>query len=353
MAEMKAAVLTAHGGPEALQVRTDWSRPEPSAGEVLVRVVAAAANNTDIWTREGSYGLPGDPTAKAGWRGPISFPRVQGGDAAGVVAGVGPGVDPSRIGQRVLVDPALYRDEARDAPPVGLLGSEADGGFAEFVVVSAERAHDVTDSPLSDEQLAALPVSYGTAMGMLERARIVAGETVVITGASGGVGLALVQLAVARGVRVIAVTSGSKAAQVRSAGASHVVDRGADDLVKQIGQCGPADIDAVADVAGGPLIAQLMPLIRDDGRWVIAGAVAGPVVDFDLRRLYLHNVSVVGSSMHTRDHFATLLDAARSGAVQPVIAARYPLDEVAMAQEYFRRGQHFGKIVITLQAPLS
>ncbi len=345
---MNAAVLTAHGGPEVLQLRSDWPRPEPSAGEVLVRVVAAAVNNTDIWTREGAYGLPGAPDARSGWRGPIAFPRIQGGDIAGVIADVGTGVDADRVGQRVLVDPALYRDKARDAPPLGLLGSEADGGFAQFVTASAEQVHDVTASPLSDEQLAALPVAYGTAMGMLERAGIAEGETLVVTGASGGVGLALVQLAAARGAQVIAVTSGSKAADVLSAGAAHAVDRNADDLAGEIDACSPSGVDAVADVAGGPLIGQLMPLIRDDGRWVIAGAVAGAVVDFDLRRLYLHNLSLIGSSMHTRDHFTALVDAALTGAIQPVIAARYALHDLAAAQEQFGRGQHVGKIVIAI-----
>lgn len=345
---MKAVVLTGHGGPEVLQLRRDWRRPEPGSGEVLVRVVAASVNNTDIWTREGSYGLAGEPDAKAGWRGPITFPRVQGGDVAGVIADVGPGVDAGRVGQRVLVDPALYRDDARDAPPIGLLGSEADGGFAEFVTVSAEQAHDVTGSPLSDEQLAALPVAYGTAMGMLERADITRGETVVVTGASGGVGLALVQLAATRAARVIAVTSGGKADDVLAAGASHTVDRNAEDLAQHIGQHSPGGVDAVADVAGGPLIARLMPLVRDDGRWVIAGAVAGPVVNFDLRRLYLHNISLIGSSMHTRDHFATLVDAARAGTVQPVVAVEYPLDDIASAQEEFSRGRHVGKITISI-----
>lgn len=338
-------VLTAHGGPEVLQLRDDWPRPVPKSGELLVRVAAAAVNNTDVWTREGAYGLPGDPQALAGWRGHLQFPRVQGGDIAGTVAEVGPGVDPSRVGQRVLVDPALYRDLGRDAPPVGLLGSEADGGFAEYVTVDADQAHDMTDSPLSDEQLAALPVAYGTAMGMVERAAVIAGETLVVTGASGGVGLALVQLAAARGATVIAVTSASKAGDVLVAGAVHTVDRSTD-LAAQVKASCPHGVDAVADVAGGPLLGELMPLIRDDGRWVIAGAVAGPVVEFDLRRLYLHNIRLIGSSMHTRDHFAVLADLARRGTVQPVIAGRYPLDGIASAQAHFARQQHVGKIVI-------
>lgn len=347
MRRMKAVVLTAHGGPEVLQSRGDWPRPVPNTGEVLVRVMAAAVNNTDLWTRQGAYGLPGEPDARAGWRGPLRFPRVQGGDICGVIVEVGPGVDVDRIGRRVLVDPALYSDRTGDAPPVGLLGSEADGGFAEFVVVAAAQAHDVTGSPLSDEQLAALPVAYGTAMGMVERAGITAGETVVVTGASGGVGLALVQLAEARGARVIAVTSGGKAADVLAAGASQTVDRDGD-LAEQIARHSPGGVDAVADVVGGPLIAQLMPLVRDDGRWVVAGAVAGAVVEFDLRRLYLHNISLIGSSMHTREHFAALLRTARDGAVRPVIAARYTLDDLATAQEEFSRHRHVGKIVVTI-----
>ncbi|AGF72270.1 alcohol dehydrogenase [Corynebacterium halotolerans YIM 70093 = DSM 44683] len=315
---------------------------------MLVQTRAAALNNTDIWTREGAYGLPGEPDARAGWRGPLSFPLIQGGDIAGVITEAGAGVDADRVGQRVLVDPAIYLDDSPTAPPVGLLGSEADGGFAEFVTVTGAQAHDVTDSPLTDEQLAALPVSYGTAMGMLERAGIAEGENVVVTGASGGVGLALVQLAAARGANVTAVTSGSKATQVLAAGARHTVDRGSGALAEQIENHTRGKVDAVADIAGGALVSELLPLVRDNGRWVIAGAVAGPVVEFDLRRLYLHNISLIGSSMHTRGHFAALLGTARSGAVQPVIAARFPLDEIAEAQEYFSRGDYVGKIVINL-----
>lgn len=340
---MKAVVLTAHGGPEVLRSCGDRSRPVPRSGEVLVRVLAAAVNNTDVWTRQGVYGLPGAPNARAGWRGPIDFPRVQGGDICGVVAEVGPGVDADLIGRRVLVDPALYRDDTEDAPPVGLLGSEADGGFAEFVVVAADQAHNVTDSSLSDEELAALPVAYGTAMGMLERAAVASGETIVVTGASGGVGLALVHLAKARGANVIALTSGDKAAQVLAAGASHTVDR-AGDLVEQVDRYAPGGVDAVADVVGGPLISRLLPLVRDDGRW----AVAGPIVEFDLRRLYLHNISLIGSSMHTRAHFARLVETAREDAVRPVIAARYALDDLVAAQERLVRHRHVGKIVITI-----
>jgi NADPH:quinone reductase-like Zn-dependent oxidoreductase len=346
---MTAAVLFRHGGPEALEVRTDWPVPRLRAGQVLVRVGAAAVNNTDLWTREGAYGLPGRPEAEAGWRGPVDFPRVQGGDIAGVVSETAEDVPDTWLGRRVLVDPAFYAGDSADAAPVGLLGSEADGGFATYVAVDAARVHDMTASPLSDGELAALPVAYGTAMGMLERSGLGSGEAVLVTGASGGVGLALVQLAAARGARVLALTSASKAAALREAGAEVALSRETEParLREQVAAAVPDGLDAVADVAGGPWLEHLLPALREGGRWVIAGAVAGPVVSFDLRRLYLHNLSLVGSSMHTRAHFAALVELARSGAVRPRIAAGYRLGELHAAQEEFRRGTHVGKITIT------
>ncbi|MDL5159736.1 zinc-binding dehydrogenase [Actinomycetospora termitidis] len=344
---MQAAVLTGFGGPEVLRVR-EVAKPAPGRGEVLVEVRAAAMNNTDLWTRQGAYGLPGRPEALAGWRGPIAFPRIQGGDIAGVVREVGDGVDPAWRGRRVLVDPALYDGPSDDARPVGLLGSEADGGFAEAVVVGAERVHDMSDSPLSDEALACLPIAYGTATGMLERGRIGAGETVLVTGASGGVGLALVQLAAARDAHVVALTTPDKAAAVREAGAAATVDRrrDADDLAAALAEVAPGGFDAVADVVGGAVLPAVLPLVRDDGRWVIAGAMAGPVVEFDLRRLYLHNVALIGSSMHTPAHFARLAADAVAGRIAPRIAARYALADIHAAQEEFARSAHVGKIVV-------
>ncbi|SFE15944.1 NADPH:quinone reductase [Actinopolyspora alba] len=343
---MRAVLLTGHGGPENLEHHDDVATPEPGPGQLLVRVGAGALNNTDIWTREGAYGLPGDPTALAGWRGPISFPRIQGGDVAGVVESVGSGVPSERVGRRVLVDPAEYRDEGPHAPPVGLLGSEYDGGFAEYVLVADRQAHDVTDSPLSEEELAALPIAYGTAMGMLERAGVASGERILVTGASGGVGLAVVQLAAARGAEVLAITSGGKESEVRAAGANRVALRDAADLADRVREFAPDGLDTVADVVGGPQLGRLLPLLRDDGRCVVAGAIAQAVIEFDLRRLYLHNLSLIGSSMHTRAHFAELVAAARSGEPRPRVAERHSLDEIHSAQRRFREGDYVGKIVV-------
>ncbi|MFR9795923.1 zinc-binding dehydrogenase [Streptomyces sp. MS06] len=343
---MTAAVLTGHGGPDMLEIRSDWPVPEPGPRQVRVRVTAAAVNNTDIWTREGAYGSPEDPNAVSGWLGPIDCPRIQGGDVAGVVSALGPAAPAELLGRRVLVDPGLYRDGGDDTPPVGFLGSEIDGGFAEYVVVDADHVHDMTGSPLTDEQLACLPVAYGTATGMLERAGVRSGELLLVTGASGGVGLALVQMASARGAEVVAVTSPANADAVRESGAAHVLLRDAEDLAARVRALAPYGVDAVADVVGGPFLGMLLPEVRDDGRWVIAGAVGGRVVEFDLRRLYLHNITLIGSSMHTRAHFATLAGAARAGVLAPRIAARFPLTRLHDAQRAFAETRGAGKIVI-------
>lgn len=343
---MTAAVLSRFGGPDAVAVRSDVPRPRPRPGQVLVRVRAAAMNNTDVWTRDGAYGRPGDPHALAGWRGPVAFPRIQGGDIAGTVVEAGPGVDPARVGQRVVVDPALYDGPGPDANPVGLLGSETDGGFAEYAVVADLRAHDVTDSPLTDDELACLPVAYGTAMGMLERAGIGAGETVVVTGASGGVGYALVQLVAARGGRVLAVTSPGKAELVAAGGAEATFDRGDARIADRIAEHAPTGVDAVADVVGGALLTTLLPLLAEGGRWVIAGAVGGALVDLDVRRLYLHNRTLLGSSMHTPAHFAALVELARRGGIRPRVAAVFALADFAAAQRNFLERAHVGKVVV-------
>ncbi|MGW2258596.1 zinc-binding dehydrogenase [Streptomyces sp. NPDC001780] len=341
---MRAVRITEHGGPEVLEL-TEVTVPTPRAGEVLVQVSAVALNNTDLWTREGAYGRPGDPEALSGWRGPIGFPRVQGADVAGRVVAVGADADESLVGRRVVVDPAVYDAEGPDANPVGLMGSERDGGYAEYVTASAERVHDVTASPLTDDQLATLPTAYGTALGMIERGRLRAGETVLVSGASGGVGVALVQIARARGARVLAISSGPKIDAVREAGAHDVIDR-ARDITEQIRAAAPEGIDVALDVVAGDLVTEGLPLLREGGRWVVAGALGGYDVAFDVRRLYLHNAQVIGSAMHTPTHFDLLMDLARRAEIQPVVAATFPLDRAAQAQEELARRAHVGKLVL-------
>ncbi|MFD9400249.1 zinc-binding dehydrogenase [Streptomyces sp. NPDC060011] len=341
---MRAVRVTRHGGLEVLEF-TEVAVPAPQAGEVLVRVGAVALNNTDLWTREGAYGRPDDPKALSGWRGPIDFPRIQGADVAGRVAAVGTGIAGGLVGRRVVIDPAIYDTTGPDAHPVGLMGSERDGGYAEYVTAPLERVHDVTESPLTDDQLATLPTAYGTALGMIERGRLRAGETALVTGASGGVGLALVQIARARGAHVLAVSSGSKIDAVRAAGAHDVIDR-AGEIPEQARAVAPEGIDVVLDVVAGELVGEGLPLLGEGGRWVIAGALGGYDVAFDVRRLYLHNAQVIGSSMHTPAYFGLLMDLARRAEVQPVVAAAFPLDQAAQAQGELSRREHVGKIVM-------
>lgn len=342
---MRAAVLTRFGGPDAVELR-DVPDPRPGPGQVLVRVAAAATNNTDLWTREGAYGLPGDPDAQAGWLGPVDFPRIQGADVCGRVEAVGDGVEDTLVGRRVLVDPATFApvgdSPGREPRLVAVLGSEYDGGFAELVVVDADHVHDMSGSPLSDAQLACLPIAYGTAMGMLERGSLDPGETVLVTGASGGVGLAAVQLAAARGCRVVAQTSAGKEQLVRDAGADDVVDRSGDGLADLV----PEGLDAVIDVVAGPQVDALLPLLREGGRWVVAGAVADPVVRLDLRRLYLGNRRLIGSTMHTAAHFAALAEEARAGSLAPRVAATYDLEQIHEAHAELASRTHVGKIVV-------
>lgn len=342
---MRAAVLTRHGGPEVIELR-EVPVPRPGTGEVLLRVAAAGCNNTDLWTREGSYGSADDPDARAGWRGPVDFPRIQGGDVTGTVVDAGDPTGGHLVGSRVLVDPVGYDGPGLDAVPAAVMGSECDGGFAEYVAVPADRAHPVDGSPLSDVQLAALPIAYGTALGMLERGGVADGHAVLVTGASGGVGIAAVQLAHAWGAHVVAVCTGDKADAVLQAGADAVVDRRRGHVVADASDAVQAGYEVVVDVVAGPSIGEGLGLLRPGGRWVVAGALAGWAVDIDVRRLYLANLSLVGSTMHTPRMFEQLVEIAGRGDVRPVVAATFGLEQVADAQQELARRRHVGKLVV-------
>lgn len=250
------------------------------------------------------------------------------------------------VGARVLVDPAGYDGPGPDARPADVLGSERNGGFAEYVVVPGARAHSVDGSPLTDVELASLPIAYGTALGVLERGSVSKGHTVLVTGASGGVGLEAVQLARSRGARVVAVCSGDEGEAVRSAGADTVVDRRRDQVLADAASAAPEGYDAVVDVVAGAVLGPGLGLLKAGGRWVVAGALDGWAVNFDVRRLYLANLSLVGSTMHTPRIFDRLVEIARHGDVRPVVAATFPLGAVREAQEQLARRQHVGKLVV-------
>lgn len=182
---MRGVTLMGHGGPEVLVWREDLPVPEASAGSVLIRVAAAAVNNTDINMRTAWYSKGDAAASDAGWSGEaLAFPRIQGADVCGTIVAVGDGVDEKRVGERVLVEPCITEAAGRELPMPWYLGSECDGGFAEYTQVASRHAYRV-ESTLSDIELASFPCSYSTAENMLTRSNVKVGETVLVTGSSG------------------------------------------------------------------------------------------------------------------------------------------------------------------------
>ncbi len=354
---MRGVLLKGHGGFEQLEYRDDIPVPTPGSGEALIRVAAAGVNNTDINTRTAWYsksvtegttaagGSAGYAEAKAedsGWTGAVlTFPRIQGADVCGRIVAAGAGVDARRVGERVLIEPVLRATFGGKPYQACYFGSECDGGFAEFTKVPAVHAHRV-ESPLSDAELASFPCAYSAAENMLARAKLSAGETVLITGASGGVGSAAVQLARRRGAHVIAVAAASKAAQVKSLGVDQIVPRGAD----LVGSIGRESADVVVDVVGGAQWPQLLDVLKRGGRYAVAGAIAGPVVALDLRTLYLKDLQLLGCTILEPDIFGNVVGYIERGEIKPVLWKTYPLREIVRAQQEFLRKAFTGKIVL-------
>lgn len=339
---MSGVVLTGHGGPEMLEWRDDLPVPEPGRGDVLVEVAAAGVNNTDINTRIGWYSKPGTGADTASWTGkPFSFPRIQGADVCGRIAAVGAGVDPARIGERVLIEPAIREADGKLLETPEYLGSERDGGFARFTRVAARHACAI-DSDMTDVELASFPCSYSTAENMLTRADVGEGETVLVTGASGGVGSAAVQLARARGARVIAVTSPAKAKTLRDLGADRTIHR--DDDYPSV--LGADSVDIVIDLVAGPKWPSLLEVLRPGGRYAVSGAIAGPMVELDVRTLYLKDLSFFGCTILDPEVFGNLLGRIERREIKPLVAETFPLRDIRVAQEVFGEKGHIGKIVL-------
>jgi NADPH:quinone reductase-like Zn-dependent oxidoreductase len=342
---MRAVLLTGHGGFERLNFRDDVATPIPRADEVLIRVTAAAVNNTDINMRVGWYSKDAEGSDKerdSGWTGErVTFPLVQGADACGYIAAVGPGVTATRLGERVLVDPVLRSASAGCAAAPRYLGSDCDGAFADYVRVPARNAYPI-NTPLSDVELAAVPCSFTAAENMLARADVRIGETVLITGASGGVGSAAVQLAKRRGARIITVAGESKSERLLELGASRVLPRNVD-LVATLGK---ESVDAVIDVVGGRGFPQLLEILRRGSRYAVAGAIAGPLVTLDLRILYLKDLRLLGCTIPDEHSFGNIVRYIENGEVRPVVGATYALSAMPEAQRAFLAKEHFGKIVL-------
>ncbi|MDR5876097.1 zinc-binding dehydrogenase [Halomonas sp. CUBES01] len=359
---MAAMLLTGHGGVEKLEYRKDVATPKPRAGEVLVQVTATAKNNTDRKAREGLYPTKnkGDVTSFAmGGEATLTFPRIQGADVAGRVVAVGEGVDASRIGERGLLDFNLYADDRRDINLTpDYYGHGADGGYAEYIAVPSDQFHHVPNPALHDAELAAMGMcSYQTAYHMMTSAGIGAGERVLVTGASGGVGTALIQLCRVVGAVPYAVSQPEKADALLALGAEAVIDRG--DLPtfvdRVLATTNGQPIDAVMDLVGGDMTNLFIDTMIVDmqhrkryPRLSIAGASGGNVSEIMWTKIYLYQVQIFGVSHGTREEAEQLIAWIRSDELKPVLHAAFKLSELHEAERYFvNRGSHYlGKIVI-------
>ena len=357
-ARMTGVVLTGHGGVDKLAYRDDLPVPRPGPGEVLIRVAAAGVNNTDINTRIGWYskqvtsgtesgGLGGFQSAQdadASWSGTaMAFPRIQGADCCGRIVAVGEGVDRGRIGERVIVRNMLRTYVDFRPFQCWTFGSECDGGFAQYARAPARETYRV-ECDWSDVELASMPCAYSTAEGMLHRANVGRGEHVLITGASGGVGSAAIQLARRRGATVTAVAGRDKAEPLLALGADRVLPRG-ESIAATLGN---ETVDVVLDVAAGPGFGELLDVLKKGGRYAVAGAIAGPIVELDVRTLYLKDLTFFGCTFQDDAVFENLVSYIERGEIRPLVARTYPLKEIAEAQKDFLAKGTIGKLVLVI-----
>ncbi|UYG09172.1 zinc-binding dehydrogenase [Halomonas sp. M4R1S46] len=361
-ATMSAMLLTGHGDVDKLVHDTHVPTPRPAAGEVLVRVTATAKNNTDRKAREGLYPTKdkGEVTSFAMGGSPtLTFPRIQGADVVGRVVAVGEGVASSRIGDRGLLDFNLYADERRDINLTpDYYGHGADGGFAEYIAVPSDQFHSVANPELADAELAAMGMcSYQTAYHMMTAAGVKSGERILVTGASGGVGTALIQLCRIVGAVPYALSQADKADALLALGAEAVLDRNdmADFTERVKAVTGGAPIDAVMDLVGGEMTDRFIDTMIFDmnsrhsyPRLSIAGASGGNVSEIMWTRIYLYQVQIFGVSHGTREEAEQLVHWIRDGRLKPVLHAAFKLSELHEAERYFvhRGSNYLGKIVI-------
>ncbi|MGI9371155.1 MAG: alcohol dehydrogenase family protein [Hyphomicrobiales bacterium] len=351
---MMAVVTTGNGGYDKLEYR-EVPVPVPAAGEVLLDVLAAGVNNTEINTRLGWYSssftagteeaadlqeTQEEQKSDGGWNEATPFPFIQGTDCCGRVVEVGAGADDGLIGKRVLVR-ACIRPEGYDSMENIWMASDFDGAFAQYVKVPAGEVFPV-ECDWSDEELATIPCAYGTAENMLHRARVGEGEHVLVAGASGGVGSAGVQLSKRRGAKVTAVCSWSKRDHVRALGADRIIDRN-DSVVEALGE---KAIDVVVDNVAGPAFPDMLKVLKRGGRYVSSGAIAGPMVALDMRDMYLKDIMLIGCTAWDEPVFSDLISYIERGEILPLVAKTYPLRDIAKAQEEFMEKKHFGNFVL-------
>ncbi len=349
---MNAVILTGFGGPEKL-VYTQVAQPVPKQGEVLIKVGACSVNNTDINTRTGWYAAEdnfqailqdtkkNDVDSSACWtQHGTEFPRIQGADIVGEVVEIGSDVEPKLLEQRVIVDSWIRNDALDDYQYVG---SELDGGFAEYAVIPASNVYPI-NSPLTDIELATFPCAYSTAENMLTKGRISAADTVVITGASGGVGSALIQLSKIRGAKVIAIVGAKKEALAQDLGADYVYQRD-DSLESNLAQ---HQITVALDVVGGNHFNLMIQALTPRGRYVSCGAIGNPMVALDLRDLIYKDLEMIGATRLESDVFKRLVGYLEKDLLKPLIAKNFQLSDIKEAQEFFQAKGFLGKVVLSI-----
>ena len=337
---MNAVLLTGHGGLEKLEYKTDIPVPVPKDDEVLIKVTAAGINNTDINTRTAWYSKY-KSNVGGSWSGvPLKFPRIQGADVCGIIVSVGSKVNKSRIEERVIARTMQTDPKNPQSPNMITLGSELNGAFAQYVTIRSSETFSV-NCKWSDAELGSIPCSYSTAEGLLHRVRLGA-EKIFINGASGGVGSAVIQLAKIRKAHITAQCSSSKINEIKKIGANESVSRESD-LVKELGK---NKFDVVIDLVAGDNWNQLIEILKPGGRYATSGAIAGPIVNLDVRTLYLKDLTFYGCTYQPVEVFKNLIKYIEKGKVKPLVAKTYPLKEIKKAQEDFLSKKHVGKLVL-------
>ena len=352
---MAAVQLTGHGGLDMLRYREDVPVPSPGDDEVLIKVSAAGINNTDINTRIGWYSKKVTDATDVGGAGGFDtideedassigqvmpFPKIQGADCCGHIVAVGKNISPTRIGERVILMSVMPAESGISEHQYMTLGSEMNGAFAQYLTAPAKISFRV-DCNWTDAELASIPCAYSTAENLLTRSSV-KNERVLITGASGGVGSAAVQLAKVRGAYVIAVANQSKADALLHIGADRVVDRNAN-LVEEIGS---DSVDVVVDLVGGNNWPMLLDVMVRGARYATSGAIAGPIVDLDLRSLYLKDLTLYGCTFQPVHVFENLVSYIENDKIKPLVAKTFPLSEIHAAQEEFLAKKFIGKFVL-------
>lgn len=325
---MMAAVIREHGGPECMNLET-VARPRPRKDEVILRVAACSIGHLDVFVRNG---MPGRE---------IPLPHITGCDVAGWVDELGDDVSGINKGDPVLVDPTV---------PGGTLGEVIPGGLAEYVAVPAENLLPLKSDDINTfVNAAALPIAYGTAHRMLfDRGGVKAGETLVVLGASGGVGISCVQLGKQAGARVIAITSSEqKAEQLRGMGADVAIVMKDGEFGKAVWQATDKQgADAVVDFTGKATWPQSLRAVKHGGRLLTCGATTGFEAVTDLRYVWVREIDIRGSDAWTRDSLKKLIQLSESGDLAPIIHLVVPLSRVGQAFEELDQRRALGKVVV-------